>query len=233
MPEIVLGVIALLVIIYLLRGFATVNPQALVRAARYAGAAALGLLAIGLFLTERPAAAIFVVSAGWGLFTGGSVWPGGWPHWKRSAPSPGQTSTVRTPWLEMALDHDSGEMRGTILQGTYAGTRLDELDRDTVVELYTTSGDPETRRLLEAWLDRTYGADWRAAQDDAAPPPGRGTTGMTRAEALQVLGLKDGATEEDIRAAHRRLMLQNHPDRGGSDYLASKINEAKDVLLDT
>jgi hypothetical protein len=231
MPEIVLGVIALFVIIYLLRGFATVNPQALVRAGRYAGAAALGLLAVALFLTERPAAGLFIASAAWGIFTGGSIWPGGWPHWKRAAPSLGQTSTVRTPWLEMELDHDSGEMRGTILQGSYTGTRLDELDRETVIDLYATSDDPETRRLLEAWLDRTYGADWRVAREDATPPPGSGATGMTHAEALQVLGLKDGATEDDIRAAHRRLMLQNHPDRGGSDYLASKINEAKDVLL--
>jgi DnaJ-domain-containing protein 1 len=54
---------------------------------------------------------------------------------------------------------------------------------------------------------------------------------MSRSEALEVLGLREGATSNDIRAAHRRLIVQNHPDHGGSDYLASKINEAKDVLL--
>jgi curved DNA-binding protein CbpA len=54
---------------------------------------------------------------------------------------------------------------------------------------------------------------------------------MSRAEALAVLELKDGATEDQIRTAHRRLMKEFHPDRGGSDYLAAKINQAKDVLL--
>jgi DnaJ-class molecular chaperone len=81
-------------------------------------------------------------------------------------------------------------------------------------------------RLLEAYFDRTFGADWRERE----APRARSST-MSRAEALKVLGLEEGATEEEIRAAHKKLMLQNHPDRGGSDYLASKINEAKDTLL--
>ena len=139
------------------------------------------------------------------------------------------TTRVRTPWLEMELDHDTGEMRGTVLQGVHAGRALDELDRAGLLALYREAQDGETARLLEAYLDRRLGAEWRA--DAGSAPRGRADTAMTREEALKVLGLAEGASEEDIRAAHRRLMMQIHPDKGGSDYLAAKINEAKDVLL--
>ena len=54
---------------------------------------------------------------------------------------------------------------------------------------------------------------------------------MSKQEAYQVLGLAPGATEEDIRAAHHRLMRTAHPDAGGSDWLAARINMARDVLL--
>jgi hypothetical protein len=67
--------------------------------------------------------------------------------------------------------------------------------------------------------------------EERHPPAERPASTMTRAEALKVLGLREGATEEEVRAAHRKLIMQNHPDKGGTDYLASKVNEAKDVLL--
>jgi len=64
------------------------------------------------------------------------------------------------------------------------------------------------------------------------PPPQTPNSGkITRAEALDVLGLQEGAGEADIRAAHRRLMQSAHPDRGGSDWLASRVNAARDELL--
>ena len=81
--------------------------------------------------------------------------------------------------------------------------------------------------VLESYLDRRLGADWRKAQ---APPRGP-RTDMTRDEALAILGLAGAATEEEIRAAHRRLILRVHPDAGGSADLAARINRAKDVLL--
>ncbi len=55
--------------------------------------------------------------------------------------------------------------------------------------------------------------------------------GMTREEAYEVLGLRPGASAEQVREAHLRLMRAAHPDAGGSDWLASRVNQARDVLL--
>jgi hypothetical protein len=75
---------------------------------------------------------------------------------------------------------------------------------------------------------------WRAAQSGSGPrqpPPKRSSSGMTVEEAWQVLGLQPGADADAIRAAHRRLMRGAHPDSGGSDWLAARINQARDILL--
>jgi hypothetical protein len=78
---------------------------------------------------------------------------------------------------------------------------------------------------------------WKAAQTSAGPkvgsagPFGRASGPMTRDEAYQVLGLRPGASEVDIRDAHHRLMRGAHPDTGGSDWLAARINQARDILL--
>jgi len=235
MTPIVLGSLVLVVILVLVRAFAFADKKTLVRALRYFGVVALGTLAVLLAFGGRLAPAMFVGSVAWGLATGGRVWPGGWPHYpgpSGSGPRQGQRSSVRTPWVEMELDHDTGAMRGTVLKGAHAGKALDSLGRVDVLALYreAAGSDPETARLLEAYLDRTFGADWR---DDAENQRSAAQSGsaMSRQEALKVLGLDDTATEEQIRSTHRRLMMQNHPDRGGSDYIAAKINEAKDVLL--
>ncbi len=71
----------------------------------------------------------------------------------------------------------------------------------------------------------------RQAQSQSRARPAHAGPRMSRAEALQVLGLQEGATKAEIRAAWLRLMQAAHPDRGGSDWLAAKLNQARDVLL--
>jgi len=156
-------------------------------------------------------------------------------------PAGGQTSTVTTTFLRMTLDHDTGRMEGTILRGRFAGMRLDELGAADLLALLREcrAEDEEGARLLEAYLDRVR-ANWRdelaGARSGAA---GAGGTGgarpaggdVTVEEAYAILGLSPGADAEAIKEAHRRLMVKLHPDHGGSDYLATKINRARDVLL--
>jgi hypothetical protein len=154
-------------------------------------------------------------------------------------PSDGQTSTVNTAFLRMTLDHDTGRMEGTVLRGGFAGMRLDELGPTELLALLREcrAEDDEGARLLEAYLDRVR-PDWRDELAGAGSGAGAGggsgrppSGDMTVEEAYAILGLSAGADAEAIKEAHRRLMVKLHPDHGGSDYLATKINRARDVLL--
>ena len=149
-------------------------------------------------------------------------------------PTTGQTSEVDTPFLRMTLDHDTGDMTGTVLRGRFAGMRLDELSQADLLGLLREcrAEDEESARLIEAYLDRLH-PDWHddLGSQQAGSGPQRASADMTVEEAYEILGLSPDADEEAIRAAHRRLMKQLHPDHGGTDYLATKINRARDVLL--
>jgi hypothetical protein len=214
---------------WLLRQFISTPASQVAGVVRKAGG--IALIAIAGFLTLRGAFQIAVplFILGLGLLGKSGLFPGGGFNWgQRSA---GQRSRVATSLLAMELDHDTGKMDGTVLAGPLKNRSLASLNNAELKALHQQCsgvGD-QSRALFEAWLDRSR-AGWREAwqtQPRGATP----SAAMTRAEALLVLGLREGATEEEIRAAHRRLMKEFHPDRGGSDYLATKINQAKDVLL--
>lgn len=144
-------------------------------------------------------------------------------------------STVRSLWLDMTLDHDTGDLDGSVLRGERAGRRLSDLDEAALMALRDdVSGDPDSLRLLEAYLDRRV-AGWRAdakaqARDGLGGAPGSGP--MTEQEAHEILGLQPGASVAEVREAHRRLMKRVHPDHGGTDFLAARINEAKAFLIE-
>jgi DnaJ-domain-containing protein 1 len=128
-------------------------------------------------------------------------------------------------------------MSGEVLEGRFAGRRLDDLELDELVELWREcqGTDRQSAALLEAYLDRSQGEAWREAAGAAASGEDAGAGGdggaMSQDEAYSILGLEAGASKDEVREAHRRLVQKVHPDHGGSNYLAAKINQAKDLLL--
>jgi hypothetical protein len=229
MPTIFIGLMALILVLWLAKSFIKADPKYLIRVGRTAGG--IVALAGAAFLGVRGQLSVAVPLGLTGLGLLGYVPMGGWGFWDRDHKSAGQTSQVRSNFLNVELDHDTGAMTGEIVAGRLAGAKLDTLELSTLVGLLGEF-DVESRDLLAAYLDRRH-PGWREnAQGDAAAGSGPPRSGkMTKEEAYQILGLEPGASAEEIGRAHRGLMKKLHPDQGGSTYLAARVNEAKDVLL--
>jgi hypothetical protein len=238
MPTLIAGAVAVIVLYSLLQMLRAANPAVLARAVKVAGG--IVCLAVAAFTGAKGEVAVAIPL---GLFGAGLL---GWTPamsafgtlgslgWGRRAKSAGQSSRVRSSFLDMTLDHDTGALQGAIVAGAHAGQSLDELDLGQLAALIPTF-DPESCALLESYLDRRFPA-WRQDAQGAGtrgqggqPPSGK----MTAQEAYQILGLQPGAGRDEIGRAHRSLMKKLHPDQGGSTYLAARVNEAKETLLRT
>jgi hypothetical protein len=229
MPAALLGIVALILLLWALNAFIRTDPRVAARVLRMSAAiaalvGAVVFVALGRIGIALPLGVAALVLLG--------LWPSSVAFGRRTRKSPGQVSRVRSAFLEMELDHDAGAVRGRILAGRHEGASLDTLEVATLIGLLTEI-DEESRELLATYLDRRD-ASWREhAQADATT--GRSSTPragpMTQEEAYQILGLEPGASADEIGRAHRTLMKKLHPDQGGSTYLAARINEAKDVLL--
>lgn len=154
-----------------------------------------------------------------------------------SGPAKGQVSSVNTEFLEMNLDHDTGEMSGLVIKGEKKGYRIETLNLNQLLELIEESkSDAASIQLLERFLDKYFDENWRetyqSSSDRYENNNDYSSDSISRAQALKILGLVEPVTDEQIKEAHRRLILANHPDRGGSTFLATQINKAKDVLLE-
>ena len=193
--------------------------------------AGVGLIAIAGFLTLRGGieVAIPMFVMGLGLLGKQAIFPNGFPWNNKTA---GQKSRVTTSLISMELDHDTGDIDGEVLSGPLKRRALSSLSDKELQSLLRLCGNAtdRSRSLLESWLDRNK-PNWRQDWDSVASKKSSEGARMSREEALAVLSLKPGASAGEIRAAHRRLMKNFHPDHGGSDYIAAKINQAKDVLL--
>jgi hypothetical protein len=233
MPAIVLALVVLAVVALGIAWFLRANPSSLARGMRMVlvvlGAIAVGgMLIFGLrflpsLLPELLGLAGLVIT---GLIARALR---NRPSGGFSSPGTGRRTEVHTAFLKAWIDHGTGDVGGTVLTGRFAGRTLDRLSDSELLDLHEECrNDADSLRVMEAYLDRRLNVDWRTARE---PPPRGPRTDMTRAEALAVLGLAEGASEEEIKAAHRRLIRRTHPDAGGTADLAARINRAKDVLV--
>ena len=229
MPEILLGLVVLLLLLWATSAFIKADPKQAARILQGIGGVAALLLAAFLLFRGAIGVAIPIGAFGLGLLGWASFRPASLGA--RTQRSAGQASRVRTAFLEMELDHYTGRMQGRVLAGSCQGASLDGLDAATLMKLLGEIDDG-SRDLLAAYLDRRE-PEWRehAQRDAGAGTRSAGAGKITEEEAYQILGIQPGATTEEISRAHRSLINKLHPDHGGTTYLAARINEAKDVLL--
>lgn len=234
LPQLLLLLGALLALWMLLNWLSRTKPALAGRAVKSLGFGLLLLAGLWLVLTGKLAG-LFAVAAGVSPWVMRALRLHGlWQALRRfgirakgGRAKSGGASQAAARFVRMELDHDSGRLDGQVLEGSLRGRTLSSLGRAEAELLWReAAGDAQSARLLEAWLDRSW-PDWR---DQAPPPPSPGAA-MSVDEAREILGVAADAGPDDIRAAHRRLMLANHPDHGGSTWIAARINQARDLLL--
>lgn len=238
MSYLILGIAVMAGLLLAMQWFVSAEPKSIARALKWVLLGLVGIVILFFIVTGRFT---------WALWTLPALLP--WFMRARQAArmaknfsrmsgggGSGQTSRVTSAHLDMELDHDSGDMDGVVRKGRHEGAQLSALSLNELLELYDdySGEDGESARLLAAFLDRMH-PDWRgegSADDEPEYDSFSENAGkMSRAEALRILDLDESAGADEIRSAHHRLIAGLHPDRGGSAYLAAKINEARDVLL--
>ena len=226
----IIGVSLLIALIVGSQSLATAGPKKILKGLRVAGVIFFALLAGFFALTGRFAYAMPLALAA--LFFLRNK-----PLFGSSRPSEGQKSDVKTAWLRATLNHDSGEMDATILQGQFKDRELSSLTRAELADFHQEAiADDQTIAILESFISRKFGEDFSEESTGQSEGSHRNTSDsgpMTRKEAFEILELESNATVAEIKSAHRRLMKKFHPDHNGSDYMAVKLNEAKDLLLKT
>ncbi|MDH5749885.1 MAG: hypothetical protein OEY85_11310 [Rhodospirillales bacterium] len=244
LPFFILGIALLLGGLLAMRWYATADPRVLMKVIKWSGGILLVLLVAFLGFSGR-------LTWAFGAVMGLMVWIMRFRALARTAKNFSRMasggaggprdSSIETRFLHMTLNHRDGTLTGEILEGPHAGRALSELSLEEQIDLLQVcwTEDPQSAQVLETYLNRTR-PGWReharaggyeggAGGGGGSEFPGGGS--MSSEEALKILGLEEGAGADEIKDAHRRLMAAVHPDHGGTDYLASKINQARDVLL--
>lgn len=231
MQFLILGLALLVLVLIVGRAFTRANPQSLAKSIKQAAGITLLVISVFLIATGKFVLGLPLVFFAFSLLGYSFPWQNGTGNARKSE---GQRSSVRTDMLEMTLDHDTGEMIGVVRRGQFTGRKLADLSANELNALLQEAyeRDAQAAQLLEAYISR-FGdaANGGGARSSRGGGPAPNAGPMTLAEAYAVLGLEPGASREAVLQAHRGLMKKYHPDQGGTTYLATKINEAKDILL--
>ena len=232
-------ILALIIGIYFIaKWWVQADPKQLILALRWAGILLAAILAIAIFLSGRwhwlPGLFFFLLP--WFLRART------FQTMRKNArgPTAGQSSHISTKYLNMTLDHDSGEMTGQIVNGMFSGKNVSDLDLPKLIDFWRecAEDDEQSRVVLENYLDRDF-PNWRELAGigprheqsyTSSDSPWAGAS-MSLSEAREILNINDNASESDIEKAYRKAMKRAHPDQGGSDWMAAKVNQAKDILL--
>ena len=231
------GAVALMAL-YLYALFLQGAIRQLVRALRWIVGGVLVIGAAVLGVRGQMLLASFMAAGGLGVLMRGRLGP---IDFGAGLSNPNNVSRVSSVYLDMALEHETGAVSGTVRSGHFAGRGLADLSAEECWALYDElSDDADSLALFKSWLDANR-AGWRdyfasefgmETGEEDGQSESQSTAGVSGLEeAYEVLGLKPGAGPDAIKAAHRTLMKKVHPDTGGSAFLAAKINQAKDLLL--
>ena len=217
-----------------LGGFKALTASNLLQQARVTAGVVAISAAVTFTLRQMYGWAIPLLMVGmWLLGAGKSMsWPSlSWRSLSWLGLTGGRGARTTTVHLDYVRDNATGSIRGRVLKGVFAGRPLERMAPAELALLWRDCRfeDAESAELIAGWLDLAH-PTWRDDMARAENEPGAGGI-MTRAEALEILGLKSGASTQDVRRAHRDLIKKMHPDAGGSGYLAAKINEAKAALV--
>lgn len=230
MPRIILLLVLLFAAWYVWRYIQSLDPQQRSKIIRSWGLIALVVVSLILVATGRMhwvgaaiAAAIPILRV-----LGGTLFKA-MPLLRMWHSRTGKPSVIKTRGLAVSINFATGETTGEVFEGPFQGKPLADLNEDQLREqlAFFQQQDRQSALLLQAYLLRRGFSTGTSQQQQ--PPPA--TTDLDDNEALLILGLEPGASREDIIRAHRSLIQKLHPDRGGNDYLAAKINAAKETLI--
>ena len=155
-----------------------------------------------------------------------------WPILRFLGRFKSEPSQFRTDNIFVEVNFSNQKVDGEVLKGDLSGRRLSDLTPQELTALADElrAQDRESYLLLQAYMLRA-GLGGQEHDESSGGNSQQNFGELSENEALEILGLKPGTSDADVISSHRRLIQRLHPDRGGSDYLAAKINAAKDKLI--